>query len=144
MTEPFTRSGSTVEVRLSDSEISVLADLPELIAREGDADGRLAYVAHPDNEGAEERYRDLIGEDLNRLRSADRAAFARGLGTSSLTLEEAEAWMRVIGEARIVLAGRLGIVEDGWEQEAATTRDPEMALLGYLGYLQEGLIGALS
>jgi len=144
MTEPFLRSGSTVEVRLSDSEISVLADLPELISREGDADGRLAYVAHADNPAAEERYRDLIGDDLDRLRAADRSAFTKALGTTSLTLEEAEAWMRVIGEARIVLAGRLGITEDGWEEEAANTRDPEMALLGYLGYLQEGLIGALS
>jgi hypothetical protein len=144
VTEPFTRSGSIVEVRLSDGEISVLADLPELIAREGDADGRLAYVAHADDEGAEERYRELIGDDLDRLRAADRSTFTKALGTSSLTLEEAEAWMRVIGEARIVLAGRLGITEDGWEEEAAATRDPEMALLGYLGYLQEGLIGALS
>ncbi len=144
MTEPFVRTGTAVEVRLSDAEVSVLADLPELINRDGDAGGRLAYVAHPDDEAAEERYRDLIGEDLERLRAADRAAFTRALGATSLTLEEAEAWMRVIGEARICLAGRLGITEDGWEQEAGQTRDPEMALLGYLGYLQESLIEVLS
>ena len=48
--------------------------------------------------------------------------------------------MRVIGEARLVLAARLGITEDGWEDDA----DPEMALLGYLGYLQDGLVGVLS
>ena len=52
--------------------------------------------------------------------------------------------MRVVGEARIILAARLGIVEDGWEQDVESSRDPEMALLGYLGYLQDALVGVLS
>jgi hypothetical protein len=51
--------------------------------------------------------------------------------------------MRVVGEARIVLAGRLGIEEDGWE-ETASIEDPEVAMLHYLGYLQESLVEALS
>jgi len=143
VTEPFTRSGDMVQVHLSRSEISVLEDLPELVAGEGDVGGRLAYTAHPGDAEAEARYLDLIGDDLDRLRAADRKAFAGGLGATSITLEVAEAWMRVVGEARIVLASRLGITEDGWEEEAERTRDPEMALLGYLGYLQDALVGAL-
>lgn len=144
MIEPFTRDGDKVAVRLSAGEIAVLEDLPELIARDGDAGGRLSYTAHPDDAEAESRYRDLIGDDLDRLRSADRSTFVAGLEGREITLEEAEAWMRVVGEARIALAARLGIVEDGWEQDAESSRDPEMALLGYLGYLQDALVGVLS
>ena len=144
MIEPFTRDGDKVVVRLSAAEIAVLEDLPELITRDRDAGGRLSYTAHPNDEAAEGRYRDLIGDDLDRLRSADRAAFATRLEAKELTLEEAEAWMRVVGEARITLAARLGIVEDGWERDAESSRDPEMALLGYLGYLQDALVGVLS
>jgi hypothetical protein len=61
----------------------------------------------------------------------------------SLELEEAEAWMRVIGEVRLVLAGRLGIVTDGWEEDADPEQSPEMALLGYLGFLQDRLVSVL-
>ena len=142
--EPFTRMGDAVAVGLSQIEISVLGDLPELIVSEGDAEGRFAYVAHAEDDSAEARYQDLIGDDLDRLRATDRATFAICLGSKELSLEEAEAFMRVVGEARIVLATRLGVTEDGWEQEAAESRDPGMALLGYLGYLQDALVGALS
>ncbi|OFW66196.1 MAG: hypothetical protein A2Z12_07310 [Actinobacteria bacterium RBG_16_68_21] len=144
MTEPFVRTGDGVRVHLSKAEIAVLRGLPEVIAADGDAGGRLDYRAHPDDPTAEARYRDLIGEDLNRLRAADRRAFTRGLGRGEVTVEDAEAWMRVVGEARIVLAARLGITDDGWEDDARTTRDPEMALLAYLGYLQDALVTALS
>lgn len=144
MSRPFRRQGDTVSVRLSAAELAVLGGLAGLIEADGDAGGRLDYLAHPGDVEAEQRYRDLIGDDLDRLRSADRRTFGGGLAADELSLEDAEAWMRVLGEARIVLASRLGITEDGWEEDAATDDDPEMALLGYLGYLQDALVEALS
>jgi len=144
MTAPFVRAGEAVMVRLSKAEIAVLGGLTELIVADRDAGGRLDYVAHPDDAGAEERYRELIGEDLDRLRAADRRAFGRALGEREITVDDAQAWMRVVGEARIVLAARLGITEDGWEEDLGSADDPEMALLGYLGYLQDALVEVLS
>ena len=52
--------------------------------------------------------------------------------------------MRVIGEARLVLASRMGITDDGWEAELERGNDPELALLGWLGYLQDAAVETLS
>jgi hypothetical protein len=141
---PFVRSGNQIKVRLSAAEVGLLRSLPALLAGEGDAGGRLDYVAYPDDAAAEERYRDVIGDDLDRLRSSDRIAFSETIGSRTISLEEGEAWMRVVGEARIAIAARVGITEDGWEEEAEVGDDPELALLGYLGFVQDALVGVLS
>ena len=100
-------------------------------------DARVPTTGHF-HEAAQDR---LVAEFF--LRTADRDAFVRGVKESTISLEEAESWMRVIGEARLVLAARLGITKDGWEDEADPTQSPEMALLGYLGYLQDSLVSIL-
>jgi len=143
MSRPFRRDGEQIVVSLSAPERAAIAALPEVIEAAGDADGRFAYQAHPDDPGAARRYQELVGEDLASLRAADRAAFAAALGADSLDVELAEAFMRVVGEARIVLASRLGIEEDGWE-ESASIDDPEIAMLHYLGFLQNALVEVLS
>jgi hypothetical protein len=143
MSAPFTRKGSDVRVRLDADSRAVLAALPDLLAGSDDADGRLSYRVHPGDAEAEARYRDLVGDSLDDLRREDRSTLTRSCGEGTIGLEEAEAWMRVIGEARLVLAVRLGIEHDGWEEEADPAQSPEMALLGYLGYLQDGLVGVL-
>ncbi|MBI5158462.1 MAG: DUF2017 family protein [Acidimicrobiia bacterium] len=143
MSTPFTRKGAEVRVRLDADARAVLAALPDLLGGSDDAGGRLSYRAHPGDEEAEARYRDLVGDSLDDLRGEDRSTLLRSVGEGTIGLEEAEAWMRVIGEARLVLAARLGIEHDGWETEADPGQSPEMALLGYLGYLQDGLVGAL-
>ena len=140
MTEPFIRTGTEVRVRLDRGVREVLSTLPELVAGSGEAGGRLDYRAHPEDAPAEERYRELVGNSLEDLRHTDRRAFVRGVQESTISLGDAEAWMRVIGEARLVLAARLGITQDGWEDEADPAQSAEMALLGYLGYLQDCLV----
>ncbi len=57
--------------------------------------------------------------------------------------EEAQAWLTVVGEARLVLAARLGIEEDGWEELLPPER-PEVGALHFLGWLQSELVEALS
>ena len=134
--------GGEVAVRLSAAERTAIAGIPEIIEAAGGADGRFEYQAHPEDSAADRRYHELIGDDLDTLRSADRAAFRVAVQAETLEPEQAEAMMRVIGEARIVLAQRLGLEEDGWE-ETAPIEDPEIALLHYLGYLQDALVGVL-
>ena len=125
MSKPFRRKGDVVVVGLSASERTAIEGIPAVIEAAGDADGRFAYRAHVDDADAEGRYQDLIGDDLDRLRAGDRAMFLDTIAAGSLTIEQAEAVMRVVGEARIVLASRLGIEEDGWEEEAPIS-DPEV------------------
>lgn len=142
MSDPFERDGDFIMIRLSEPERLAIAGLPEVIEAADGADGRFEYQAHPADPEAERRYHELVGDDLAAARAADREAFAAALGAESLENEQAEAFMRVVGEARIVLAARLGIEEDGWE-ETASIEDPEVAMLHYLGYLQESLVEAL-
>ena len=144
MTEPFQYRSGTFRLRLEVPELAVLRSVPAILKAGGDADGRLAYRAHADDEGAEARYQELVAGSLEGLRRVDRAAFDRVVEGESVPAEDVESFMRVVGEARIVLATRLGITDDGWEEEADPTSDPEVAMLGWLGYLQDAAIRALS
>jgi hypothetical protein len=107
------------------------------------AAARLNYRVHPDDPGADARFRDLTEADLRAARSADRDRFTESMQRGILSIEDAEAWLRVIGEARLVLAARLGIEEDGWEQDPAEGQSAEMLLLRMLGAVQDELVGVL-
>ena len=144
MTGPFTVSGDRITFSVGDDEKDVLRSVPTLLEIGGDAEGRLDYTPHPDDEEAATRYRDLVGDDLAQMRRADQATLEMVLDGESGPPETIEAFMRVIGEARIVLAGRLGIEDDGWESEMDMQADPELALLGWLGYLQDAAVETLS
>jgi hypothetical protein len=141
---PFVVSGDRITFSVGDEERGVLRSVPALLDIGGDADGRLDYTPHPDDEDAATKYRDLVGDDLAQMRRVDRAAFEKVLDGESGPPETIEAFMRVIGEARIVLAGRLGIEDDGWESEMDMRSDPELALLGWLGYLQDAAVETLT
>ena len=140
MTDPFVREGDRVRVRLDPAVRELLAALPGLLDEAGDG-GRLDYRTHPNDAEAEARYRDLVGDTLGEMRSADRAVLAATASEAEISVDDATAWMRVLGEGRLVLAERVGISEDGWEYGDDTR--PEMAVLRYLGYLQDHLVDVL-
>ena len=145
MTGPFvvTDDGG-IRLSVGADEQGVLRSVPALLQSEDDAGGRLDYTPHPDDPVAEAAYRELIGDDLNELREQARASFDDLVAGEPGSPETLEAFMRVIGEVRLVLANRLGIEDDGWEAEADMQSDPELALLGWLGYLQDEAVGVLS
>ena len=62
-----------------------------------------------------------------------------------LTSDEADAWLRALNDARLVLGTRLDITEDfDWDAfDESTPRAPELALSAYLSWLQELLVEAL-
>ncbi len=148
MTKPFTARRDRIRVHLSAQEADVLRELPLLLESVGSDEGdpavaRLSpsvYSADPD---ADSEWRRFAQPDLDRGRATDRSAFLESLGRDELSTEEAEGWLRLIGEARLVLGARLGITEDGWTAEEPGA-DPVNALLHYLSWLQEGLVAALT
>lgn len=142
MSEPFTRDGATIRVRLRRLEQQALATLPDLIEHGGAID-RLAYRAHPDDPERDAEFQALVAGSLAGMRHEDHRRFVAGLAGGVLEGDDAEAWLRVIGEARLVLATALGIDHDGWEEEADPEESPEMALLSYLGFLQDRLVTLL-
>ncbi len=62
-------------------------------------------------------------------------------GPLLLASEDAAAWARVIGEARIVLAARKGLFEDGLP--SGPVDDPEVAFVMFLGVVQEELVESM-
>ena len=144
MTGPFVVTDGGIRLSVEADEQGMLFSLPTLLQSGDDAGGRLDYTPHPDDPAADAEYRELIGDDLAHLRRQDRDSFNDLVAGEPGSPEALEAFMRVVGEARLVLAGRLGIEDDGWEAEADMRSDPELALLGWLGYLQDAAVGVLS
>lgn len=138
-----------VVVRLDRREVATLALATEILATVGEPAGdpaaeRLSVDAYPGDEAASHEFRRLMSSELDQGRSADRSAFATSLeaaaeGPVTLSAGEAEAWLLVLGEARLVLAARLGIEEEGWGESDDEPMDPAMALLHFLSWMQGSL-----
>lgn len=112
---------------------------------------RLSVVAYPDDDEAQAEYGRLMAPELERQRKRDRAMVSSSLdaarrGPVELSTVEADSWLVVINEARLALAARLGIEEEGWgtPADADGFPTPEMALLLYLTEVQDDLIHALA
>ncbi len=58
--------------------------------------------------------------------------------------EDAQIWMRVIGDARLALAARMGIEDEAWEEDRSLAESSEGAMLHYLGYVQDALVRLLN
>ncbi len=147
MRDPFRFRGGMVEVRLAEVERDLLGAIPELTEGMRLDDGGPSWATerstvHRHDPGAERRYHELTGAMLDDARRTDRRLFRESLDREVLTLPEAEAWMRLLGEARLGLAARLGLEEDGWEARADESL--EQSMLRLLGYLQEALVTELT
>ncbi len=151
MTGPFRLVAGHIELTMNPQEADALLVVPQLLesADVTDADPvaeRLNQTPYPDDREASGEFRRLMAEEMTQSRAADRSAFSLTVEQSphgvTMSVGEAEAWLRVLAEARLVLAGRLGISRDGWEDELSDA-DPSVALLHYLGWLQQSLAETL-
>lgn len=147
MSAPFRLEGGEVAVRLTRFERELLARLPAILASVGTGDDdaaavRLTPVTYPSDPEAEEHLRSVTTAELEAQRRADREALAASADRDRVSREQAEGWLRVIGEARLALAARAGITEDGWE--ARRLPEPMGSALHLLGALQDELVGVLS
>ncbi len=147
----FRAIGAEVEVVVDGSEVAILSSLTNLLGSAGVEKGdparaRLNPVVYRDDEAASREFERFAAKERSDVRSDDRERFAEMLqavtnGTLLLKPDEAAIWARVLGEARIVLAARKGLFENGLPTEAPS--DPELALVMLLGYLQEELVGEM-
>ena len=147
----FSAVGREVEVVLDGSEVAILASLTNLLASAGEEKGdpalsHLNPVVYRDDAAASREFERFASKERNEVRNEDRVRFGemvQAAATRPLLLgpSDAAVWARVLGEARIVIAARKGLFEDGLPTEAPT--DPEIALVVLLGYLQEELVGEM-
>ena len=67
------------------------------------------------------------------------------LGHRELSPEQADAWLRVLNDLRLMLGTRLDVTEelDFEDFDPAEPQAQELAIYGYLSWLQEQLVAAL-
>jgi len=112
---------------------------------------RLLPSASLDDEEVDRKYRDLALNELqNHKRSTANTALQclphRGAWSQELSPDETEAWLVVLGDVRLAIGTRIGVTEELMSRPV-DPEDPDewpMAVLHYLGALQENLVEALS
>ncbi len=149
MSVPFRRRDGTIEVALTAQERAVLHTLPETLDNLGPSDAdpaaaRLHPPAYPDDPAADAYFREMTEDDLAKARAADRSRFAETVDAGSMSDDDAQMWLRVLVDARLTLAARMGIEQEGWEDDRSLAESRDGAMLHYLSYLQDALIQVLS
>lgn len=146
-----TRKGD-FDVRLSAEEREVighvLAQLAEALRGDASADPgfkRLFPVAYAQDPTLEEEYRELVGDELVNKRLASIEVAQAALAADRIGEEQLLALMGAVNDLRLVLGTRLDVSEE--TDLAVDPADPEAgayALYGYLGYLLETCVAAIS
>ncbi|MEZ5100697.1 MAG: DUF2017 family protein [Thermoleophilia bacterium] len=145
------RSGE-VRVRLSDDERALLRFVAAELRGDLEADPaaadlhRLFPPAYPDHDRDEAEYRDLMRGDLLDGRLAALRTFEETVANERLAEEELEVWMRALNDLRLVLGTRLDVQEETLAHglDERDPRAPELALYGYLSWLQEQVVEAVA
>jgi hypothetical protein len=127
--------------------LQLRAELLSLLASAPD-DPSLERLFPPayDDRRRDAEYRRLMEDELADGRREAFDVMEATAGQEKLTAAEAEAWLRALTDLRLVLGTRLGVREDTFEEglDLNDSRAPELAVYGYLSWLQEMLVAAVS
>lgn len=147
-----------VRLLLDDAETHVLRQLTTELRTLLD-DGRIdrgdpvyerLFPAVHDDPTEDTEYRDLVGDDLVsfKVQALDVVSDALGPRTSDVTLEgEAlDIWLACLTDLRLAIGTRLDVDEErmGAELDPADPDARSMAVLHWLGFVQEGVVRAAS
>jgi hypothetical protein len=142
--------GGEFRLRLPDDERELLqllaGELRERVEDEPDHPDlkRLFPPAHAEDAEAEAEYRRLVGRQLDDGRANRLDTFTATIDRETLTAAEAEAWLSVLNDLRLVLGTRLDVTEQlDWNVDPSDPRAAELAVYAYLSWLQEQMVEAL-
>ena len=145
------RADGGVELGLSREErrllVGLAAELRSLLeGQTGDPSLRRLFPPAYEDEGDERAYRELMGGELLNGRREALELLARTAEQKRLSADEADAWLRALNDLRLVLGTRLDVQEDTRFDELRPDdpRGPSLAVYGYLSWIQEQLVEALS
>ena len=93
----------------------------------------------------DEQYRSLVRDQLVSGRSKALATVRATLSSETLDADQADQWLRVLNDMRLVLGTRWDVTEqlDYGKLDLDEPRGRELAVYGYLSWLQEQLVEAL-
>jgi hypothetical protein len=143
------RDRDGVRLSLNANEQLLLRDLldelePLLADPDDPAVRRLFPPAYSDDE-SDDQYRSLVRDQLVGGRAKSLATVRETLGEKTLSAEQADEWLRALNDLRLVLGTRLGVTQDlDYESiDLDTPHGRDLAVYGYLTWLQEQLVEAL-
>jgi hypothetical protein len=86
-----------------------------------------------------------VRDQLVRGRARSLATMRDTIANDAIDLEQADEWLRALNDLRLVLGTRLEVTEDlDYESiDLDTPRGRDLAVYGYLAWLQEQLVDAL-
>ncbi|KQP71468.1 hypothetical protein ASF40_06795 [Microbacterium sp. Leaf288] len=140
----------------------LVGQFAELLRQSAPDDGdpaiaRLVPSAYSDDEDAAREFRALTQSDLLDRRATDAGLVLASLQEAAeipedpddpalleqveirLAPETAQAWLRTLAAVRLVLATRLGVVEEDEHEHD----DPRFGVYDWIGYRLDGLVAAL-
>ncbi|MDQ3570255.1 MAG: DUF2017 domain-containing protein [Actinomycetota bacterium] len=144
--------GGELQLRLPTEERELLRGLPAqlrtLLDQEPDdpALQRLFPPAYVENPEHESEFRRLMGEDLRAKHLSALAVLEETVDADHLSPEQAHGWLAALNDLRLVLGTRLDVSEEmlGEDIDPDDPQAPALALYGYLSWLQEQLVEALT
>jgi Domain of unknown function (DUF2017) len=135
--------GGEIRVRLPQEERELLRSLPGqlrgLLAADDPSLVRLFPKAYADDEEAEAAYRELVRDELVEGRLEALRVLEETADADRLDDEQLAAWIGALNDFRLVLGTRLDVTEEVYSSPVSPRdpRAPELALYGYLTWLQE-------
>ena len=121
-------------------------ELRELIEADDEAVARLFPAAYRDDPSASAEFDRLVRDGLSGGRLEALATVERTIGADRVDEEELAAWCGALNDLRLVLGERLAVTEDLYEDgiDPRDPRAPQLALYGWLTFLQGAVVEALA
>jgi len=142
--------GGGYVLRLPAEERELLRALPgqlrELLRTDDPSLRRLFPPAYTDDPEADDEFRRLMRDELLEGKLAALRVVEQTAGADRLTAEQLEGWLGALESLRLYLGTQLDVTEQTYEQELDPDDPsaPALALYGYLSWLQEEAVAALS
>jgi Domain of unknown function (DUF2017) len=119
--------------------------LRTLLAEEDPSLVRLFPPAYADDPEADAEYRRLVRNELIDGKLAALSELERTAAADRLDEEQLGAWLGALESLRLALGTQLEVTEDTYDAfDPDDPRAPELALYGWLSWLQDQVVRALS
>ncbi len=145
---PDRKGGYTLALPPEERQLlrSLPAQMREVLQTNDPGLRRVFPPAYPDDDEADAEFRRLMREELLEGKLAALRVVEETAGEERLTAEQLESWLGALESLRLFLGTQLDVSEATYESELDPD-DPEappLALYGYLSWLQEEAVAALS